>query len=162
MELNEHNHTALRLQELSGSDFEISNEEPDITGWTIVDLSGDEIGGVEDLIFDLETKKVRYLVALIYVDEEEEDRQVLIPIGIVDLDEDEDEVVMPEETLAFLKSLPLYESGTIISPAEELAIHYAFLGKQGLVEETAKGYQAHPAEFYSHQHFDNTRFKRTI
>lgn len=162
MEPNEHNSTVLRLQELSKSNFEISEEQPDIISWTIVDVNGDEIGEVTDVIFDMETKKVRYIVALLNLEEDEDAKQVLIPIGIVDLDEAEDEVVMPEETVGFLNSLPVYKSGTIISPAEELAIHYAFLGKKGLVEENSHDYQSHPDDFYAHRHFDDTKFKRKI
>lgn len=162
MEPNEHNSTALRLQELSKSEFEISEEQPDINNWKIVDVNGDEIGEVNDLIFDMETKKVRYIVALLDLEEEEGSKQVLVPIGIVDLDESEDEVLMPEETVVFLKSLPAYKSGTVISPAEELAIRYAFLGKNGLLEENNQDYQSHPDDFYTHQHFDDARFKRKI
>lgn len=162
MEPNEHNSTALRLQELSKSGFEISEEQPDIISWKIVDVNGDEIGEVNDVIFDMETKKVRYIVALLDLDEDEDAKQVLIPIGIVDLDEAEDEVIMPEETVVFLNSLPVYESGTVISPAEELAIRYAFLGKNGLVENSDHDYQLHPDDFYTHEHFDDAKFKRRI
>lgn len=160
MEPNEHNTTALRLQELSGSEFQISDDQPDIIGWLIVDVSGDEIGEVDDVIFDMDTKKVRYIVALLDIDDQDDLRRVLIPIGIVDLDESEDEVIIPEETNSFLKSLPIYVSGTIISPAEELAIRYAFLGSNGLAEENQHDYQSHPEDFYTHQHFDDTRFKK--
>jgi len=160
MEPNEHNSTALRLHELSKSDFEISDEQPDIISWKIVDEQGEEIGDVVDVIFDMEKKMVRYIVGLIDMDDQEDSRQVLIPIGVVDLDEVEDEVIMPEETTVFLASLPKYESGTVISPAEELAIRYAFMGKNGLIEESDKDYQSHPSDFYTHQHFDDTKFKR--
>lgn len=160
MEPNEHNNTAMRLIELSASDFEISDDQPDIIGWLMVDSYGDEVGQVEDVIFDNETKKVRYIVSLIDLDDDGAERSVLIPIGVVSFDEAEDEVVIPEEFVVFLSTLPEYESGTVISPAEELAIRYAFLGKDGLTVENSDPYQAHPEDFYAHAHFNDEKFRR--
>lgn len=160
MESNAHNHTALRLVELSGSDFEISDHQPDITSWTIIDKNATEIGEVNDLIFDKETNKVRYIVALIDLKEEEGTRSVLIPIGIVDLDEKEENVILSKHDAASLVSLPTYKSGTVISPAEELAVRYTFLGKEGLTNENDDSYQAHPEDFYAHEHFNDEKFKK--
>jgi sporulation protein YlmC with PRC-barrel domain len=160
MEPSEHNNTALRLVELSTSDFEISDDQPDIIGWLIVDSYGDEVGEVEDVIFDIETKKVRYIVSSIDLDEDGDERWVLIPIGVVSFDEAEDEVVIPEEDVVFLNTLPVYEPGTVISPAEELAIRYAFLGKDGLTAENTEPYAAHPEDFYTHKHFNDDKFRR--
>jgi len=161
MESNEHNHTALRLVELSGSGFEISDNQPDITNWTIVDTVSTEIGEVKDVIFDRETNQVRYIVALIDLKEEEGTRSVLIPIGIVDLDEKEENVIMPKETATFLASLPDYKCGTVISPAEELAVRYAFLGKDGLTDENEDSYETHPEDFYSHEQFNDEKFRKS-
>ncbi|MEJ2884266.1 PRC-barrel domain-containing protein [Pedobacter sp. GR22-6] len=167
MKTYENNRTTY-LEELSGSDFEIADHQPDIIGWEIVDNLGNEIGEVEDLIFDSNARKVRYIVASLDLDEEIEapdaidDRLVLIPIGIVELDEDDDEVIIPEVSAAFLYSLPLYTSGKIISPAEELAVRYAFLGASSLPDADAVVYEEHPEGFYTHGHFDDARFNRRI
>ena len=160
MEMNENNRTTY-LEELSGSDFEVADHQPDITGWEIIDNLGNELGEVEDLIFDSSARKVRYIVANILDDDsEEESRLVLIPIGIVELHEKDDEVIVPETTTAFLYTLPEYEPGKTISPAEELAIRYAFLGKDSLPDADAVVYEDHPDDFYSHNHFDESRFSR--
>ena len=162
MEMNEHNNTALRLEELSNSDFEIADHQPDINGWELVDSSGNELGEIEDLIFDREAKKVRYLVVDLELDELDESRLVLIPIGAVSLDEDEEEVIISEEMTQGLLTLPVYRPGTVVSPAEELAVRYAFMGKDGLVIEGSDVYEIHPEDFYNHEHFNDTHFiKRT-
>lgn len=167
METNENNRTTY-LEELSGSDFEVADHQPDITGWEIVDSLGNEIGEVEDLIFDRKARKVRYIVANLDLGEEIEianetdDSLVLIPIGIVDLDENDDEVILPAVSVDFLSTLPQYTPGKIISPAEELAVRYAFLGQDSLPDADAVVYEEHPEDFYTHGHFDDARFTKRI
>lgn len=167
METNENNKTTY-LEELSGSDFEIADHQPDINGWEIVDSLGNDLGEVEDLIFDSNARKVRYIVASLDLDDEshigneQDDRLVLIPIGILDLDEDDEEVILPEVSATFLASLPTYTPGKTISPAEELAIRYAFLGQDALPDADSVVYEGHQEDFYNHGHFDDTRFTKRI
>jgi hypothetical protein len=162
MELNEHNNTALRLEELSESDFEIADHQPDISGWELVATETGALGEVEDLIFDREARKVRYLVVNLDLDELEDSQLVLVPIGVVSLDEDEEEVVIPEHLVSILSTLPVYKEGTVISPAEELAVRYAFMGKDGMVIEGSDIYEQHPEDFYEHEHFADNHFKKRI
>lgn len=162
METNEP-HKTTYLEELSASDFEVADKQPDINGWEIVDSLGNELGEVEDLIFDSNARKVRYVVASLDLeeleDDETDDHLVLIPIGIVDLDEDEEEVILPEVAVGFLATLPRYSPGKTISPAEELSLRYAFLGEDALPDADAVVYETHPEDFYTHKHFDDARFK---
>lgn len=162
METSENNRTTY-LEELSNSNFEVADYQSDITGWEIIDSEGNEIGEVEDLIFDSNARKVRYIVASLDLDEGSgtdatDIRLVLIPIGIVELDEDEDEVIVPDVSAEFLLTLPLYTPGKIISPAEEVAVRYAFLGQDSLPDYDAVVYEEHPEDFYTHGHFDDARF----
>lgn len=165
---NQDNHRTTYLERLKGSDFEIADHQPDITGWKITDKMGSALGEVEDLIFDSDARKVRYVVASLEVDgrlvtdTQEASQLVLIPIGIVDLDENDDEVIVPEASAVFLATLPRYEGGKTISPAEELAVRYAFLGKDSLPDADAVVYEQHPADFYNHGHFDESRFRKRI
>lgn len=165
METNEP-HKTTYLEELSASDFEVADKQPDINGWEIVDPLGNELGEVEDLIFDSNARKVRYVVANLELEELEnegnDDYLVLIPIGIVDLDEDEEEVILPEVSIGFLATLPRYTPGKTISPAEELALRYAFLGQDALPDADAVVYETHPDDFYTHKHFDDARFMKGI
>lgn len=162
MELNEHNNTALRLEELSSSDFEIADHQPDITGWDILDSAGYDIGEVQDLIFDKESRKVRYIVSNVHFEVEENSRLVLIPIGIVTLHEKDDEVIISELSASYLPTLPAYKTGTVISPAEELAIRYVFLGNKGLQTTAEDPYVNHQADFYAHEHFNDENFRRRL
>ncbi|WP_158796183.1 PRC-barrel domain-containing protein [Pedobacter sp. L105] len=164
MEHKENNRTTY-LEELSGSDYEIADDQPDISGWRIADSSGSEIGEVKDLIFDSNAGKVRYLISSIDVDADrdgdKETRVVLIPIGVVSFDEKKDEVILPAVYTYRLGTLPEYESGKIISPVEELAIRYAFLGKDSLPHADSVVYESHPDDFYDHDHFNDNHFTRS-
>ncbi len=156
-------HKTVNLEELSKSDFEIAGNQPDILGWEVVDSEGNEIGEVQDLIFDRQEGKVRYIVADIDTDQENHTGYILIPIGIVTLDDDEDEVIVPQKHTEALFSLPPYEKGKTISPVEELAIRYAFLGEGSLPKAEAVVYEQHPdpESFYTHDHFSDKNFRRS-
>lgn len=153
-------HKTVNLEELSHSDFEIADHQQDIMGWEVVDSEGNEIGEVQDLIFDRQEGKVRYIVADIDTDQKNHTGYVLIPIGIVTLDEDEDEVIVPQQHTAALYTLPPYEKGKTISPVEELAVRYAFLGAGSLPNAEAVVYESHPEDFYNHGHFSDEHFRR--
>ena len=165
MEVNNNNRTTY-LEELSGGDFEVAEHQPDIVGWEVVDSEGHELGGVEDLIFDRQALKVRYIVASLDLEEDSlaegelENRLVLIPIGILHLDEDSDQVIVPGFSRSLLLTLPEYTPGETISPAEELAVRYAFLGQDALPDADAVVYETHLEDFYSHGHFDDARFAK--
>jgi hypothetical protein len=92
-EENEYNNN--HLQELSDSDYEIVDGEPDITGWEVINEQGEKIGDVDNLLFDPESRKVRYLI--VDLDDNEldldTDKKVLIPIGVADLQQDDDDEV---------------------------------------------------------------------
>src|SRR5215217_8214949 len=100
-----------RLQELRGSDYEIADGEPDIRGWDVKDASGRRIGEVDDLIFDVQSQKVRYMV--VDLDDNEldldDDREVLVPIGLAKLDDDDDDVILNNVTADQLRALPDYD-----------------------------------------------------
>jgi sporulation protein YlmC with PRC-barrel domain len=101
-----------RLQELDRSDFGIVEGEPDIRGWDVRTGSGQKIGEVEELIIDAQQGKVRYMV--VELDNEdldlEDDKKVLIPIGLAELDKEEDDVILQSVGGAQLKALPAYEA----------------------------------------------------
>ncbi len=54
-------HTYRYLTELSGSDYQIVEGEPDIRGWEVKSESGAYIGEVDELLFDPQAT-VSYLV----------------------------------------------------------------------------------------------------
>ena len=104
------NTTQKRLQELDRSDYEIVKGEPDIRGWDVKYFTGQKLGVVEELIFDVLDKKVRYLL----VDLEENElkllpRKILIPIGLAELDRKDDDVLIPNIAIEQLSRLPEYD-----------------------------------------------------
>jgi hypothetical protein len=162
---------ATRLEELHGSGYEIKDGQPDIVGWNIVTQSGKKAGEVDDLLFDAEAGKVRYIIADLDGNELglEEDRKVLIPIGIAELYtksghrrrrldpainaydplEHGNLVFIPSITAQQLDSLPLYEKGRL-SRHTEVAIRKTL--------EPIDRDEREEDEFYRHDHFNENRF----
>src|SRR5438067_805119 len=92
MEHNENINEGNRLQELGGSNYEIIDGEPNIKGWDVKNARGEKIGEVDELLFDPQSRSVRYLVVDLddnELDLESDDRKVLIPIGLAELYRDD-------------------------------------------------------------------------
>jgi sporulation protein YlmC with PRC-barrel domain len=166
------------LEELNGSGYKIVEGEPDITGWEVVDGEGSVIGEVEDVLFDPQTRDVRYIIIDLAENELDvvADKKVLVPIGIAELSEDDDDVVidtdndpvgtetdededdevvyLPTVTAAHLLALPAYEKGKL-SPENETAIRSVF---EAPVTDAIVLYE--PGTFYTHEHFNNKIFPR--
>jgi len=143
-------HTGNRLQELKGSGFEIVDGQPDIRGWDIKDPQGRTIGEVDELIFDTQSRKVRYMV--VDLDDNDFDltsRKVLVPIGVAELHEKDDDVILPGISIAQLESLPEYHKGDIL-PDTESTIRGTLTGAAAAagIAGTAGD------DFYNHEHFN--------
>lgn len=101
-----------RLDELK--DYEVASHDPDPRGWPVVGADGREIGRVDHLIGDTGQMQVRYLT--VTVDRSlsrGEERQVLIPIGHVDLDRDDHRVIVSALDAERVHDLPTYSGGRI-------------------------------------------------
>ncbi|MDQ3279122.1 MAG: PRC-barrel domain-containing protein [Bacteroidota bacterium] len=109
-----------RLQELDRSDFGIVKGEPDIRGWDVRNAAGQKIGEVEELIIDAQRQKVRYMVIELDDDEVEleDDKRVLIPIGLAELDKEDDDVLLPSITVEHLRALPAYDENNLDEDTE--------------------------------------------
>jgi len=139
------------LEELSDSDWEIKDGEPDITGWSVFNAEGNKIGEVADLLFDPQARKVRYIILELQANGLDvfEDRTVLIPIGVAQLLTHDDDVLLPLANARQLTELPVYEPGNL-TPETETRIRQVFEGGSTAPYE-------HP-QFYAHQHFDEDKF----
>ncbi len=151
------NNRQTRLQKLSGSDFEIADGQPDIRGWDVKDASGKRFGEIEELIFDYESRKVRYLV----VDLEEndydlEDKEVLVPIGVAELHENDDDVILSGVTAEQLLALPEYDEDRF-DTEHETSVRNVFGGLGGA---TLAAGSNKDEDFYSHEHFNESNFYR--
>ncbi len=148
-----------RLQKLSGSDFEIADGEPDIRGWDVKDSFGKQLGEVEELIFDTQSRKVRYLV----VDLEEndydlDDREVLVPVGIAELHGDDDDVILNGVTAEQLRSLPEYDEDRLDGDYESSIRNV--LGGGALGGTAALAASGTDTDFYQHEHFNEDNLYR--
>lgn len=148
-----------RFEELEGSDYEIADDQPDITDWEIYDSMGDYIGDVEDLIFDVEALKVRYIITKLEGYELDEEKRVLIPIGLVTLKEDSDEVLLTEAISSKLPFLPDYD-GEKITALDELKIRDVLTGTAEHVVEVMNYKHTVEDDFYNHSHFSDTGYRR--
>jgi len=143
------------LKELHSSGFEIRDGEPDIRGWKVKAAHSQEIGKVDDLLFDTDSLRVRYLI----VDLDGKplnllSRDVLIPIGLAELDKEDNIVLLPEVTVAHLASLPDYKKGELTIETER-AIRTVFAPKSGVTYTDPDYFD--PKEFYNHEYFDEER-----
>jgi uncharacterized protein (TIGR02271 family) len=94
-----------RLSE--ADDVEVAHDDPDVRGWDVRDLRGEEVGEVKDLIVDMATMKVRYLE--VEPDGAGRDRRVLIPIDAAQLDAADEDVIVDIDRSA-LGSLQTFEA----------------------------------------------------
>lgn len=151
-----------RLQELDRSDFEIVDGEPDIRGWDVKLASGQKIGEVEELIVDAKQKKVRYMV--VDLDDNDialdQDRKVLIPIGLAELHHKDDDVIIPSVQVEQLRGLPAYDKDHLDEDVER-NICSAF-GRTQETMNTAQGSTTHQ-DFYQHDYYnDDNLYKHRL
>jgi sporulation protein YlmC with PRC-barrel domain len=166
-----------RLQELDRSEYEIVKGEPDIRGWDVKYMTGQKLGVVEELVFDVLEKKVRYLV----VDLEENElkllpRRILIPIGLAELDRKDDDVLIPNIAIEQLSRLPEYDrnnltidterriSSTLGREMESTALAAAHEVKHENLKaaerkadkrsKAKKGIDELDPDFYTHEHYN--------
>ena len=143
------------LKELHSSGFEMRDGEPDIRGWKVKNNLNKEIGKVNELLFDTESLRVRYLI----LDLEGKplnliSRDVIIPIGLAVLDKPDKQVLLPEVTVGHLASLPLYKKGEL-TIATEREVRNVFAPVEGVEYEDPDYFD--PKEFYNHKYYDEKR-----
>lgn len=114
------------LVRLSESDFDVAEGDIDPRGWKVISADGREVGEIEELIGDTNTRKVRYLECDLDEDELglDRERNALIPVGFARLEESEkkvflegisaDEVIGMPATISDLgvEGEPRYEAAT--------------------------------------------------
>lgn len=143
------------LKELHSSGFEIRDGEPDIRGWKVKNNLNTEIGKVNELLFDTESLRVRYLI----LDLEGKplnliSRDVIIPIGLAILDKKDKQVLLPEVTVGHLASLPAYKKGNL-TLATEREVRNVFAPVEGVEYHDPDYFD--PKEFYNNKYFDEKR-----
>ncbi|MEP6596692.1 MAG: PRC-barrel domain-containing protein [Ginsengibacter sp.] len=152
------------LQELRASGYEMAKGEPDIRGWKVISSLNQEIGKVKEVLFDVKSRKIRYLILdlngkpinLL-------SRDVIIPVGLAELDEKESIVFFPDVTVGHLASLPGYKKGKITYHTERL-IRDVFIPRDAAAAEKLADIesQEYPEReaFYNNDYFDENRMYR--
>lgn len=153
-----------RLQELGGSDYEIAEGQPDIRGWDVKDANGKTIGEVDELIFDVQSLKVRYIVLDLEGNVLDLDtRDVLVPVGIAQLQDKGDDVILSGVTADQIRSLPEYNKDMIDADAEN-KIRNVFAGAGGAALTgaalTPGAGRDSDDDFYNHDHFNEDNLYR--
>ncbi|MGN6531134.1 MAG: DUF2382 domain-containing protein [Ginsengibacter sp.] len=149
-----------RLHELNGSNFEIAKGQEDITGWDVKDSDGDIVGKVDDLVFDKESLKVRYLVLKVKKNKDlgiNESRKVLIPIGLAQLDREDDEVYLQNLNVDRLNSLPDYDKDNLNREMETKTYNTA----AGTAVPVATGADFYDNDYYNDRNLYKNRPYRT-
>lgn len=143
--------TSKRLQELNKSNYEIADGQPDIRGWDVKDANDKKIGEVDELIFDEQSRKVRYIVLDLEGNVLDLDaHDVLVPIGIAQLHDKGDDVILPGVTADQLRSLPEYDKESITGDLEnKIRTIFGGIGGAALASGTGDN------DFYNHEHFND-------
>lgn len=153
-------YTSDRLCHLKGSDYEVADGQPDIRGWDVKDVNGKTIGEVDDLIFDRETLRVRYMA--VDLDDNDfdldDDKEILLPIGLGEIPEKDDVVVIPNVTAAQLSALPDYDDDRTIMPEDEYRIRNVFAGAGTVGAATTTGVIDN--DFYNHDYYNQENLHR--
>jgi hypothetical protein len=95
-------------------DIDVAKGDSDPRGWDAVGADGETLGKVHHLIGDLLAMRVRYLT----VEIEDEGREILVPVGHVQLDTREKKVQVPILDRFEFLSAPVYDGGEITREQE--------------------------------------------
>jgi hypothetical protein len=145
----------LNLKELRSSGYEMRDGEPDIRGWKVKNSQNIEIGKVDELLFDVQSLRVRYLILdldgkpLNLVS-----RDVIIPIGLAVVDKTNELVMLPEVSVGHLASLPDYKKGNL-TIATEREVRNVFAPVERVEYDDPDYFD--PEEFYNHKYYDQQR-----
>lgn len=140
------------LKELNHSDYKIADNQPHIDDWKIVDRTDRKVGKVEDMLFDKDRMKVRYIITdLNDADLFDEDKKVLIPIGMAQLNTSKKRVIVPNITREHLTRLPKYRDADNLTEEDETFILETFNGKKSTTPYNKD-------TFYDNDNFNEDRF----
>lgn len=152
------------LQELRSSGFEMVKGEPDIRGWKVLNSNEVTIGKIKELLFDVYSKKVRYII--MELDGKSINllsRDVIIPVGLAELGQTENLVYLPDVTVGHLATLPEYRKGRITFKTER-DIRDVFMPDNSKAADKLADFEAsnNPEReaFYNNEYYDETRMMK--
>ena len=149
------------LQELRSSGFEMVKGDPDIRGWKVLLSNEVPIGKIKELLFDVYSKKVRYVI--MELDGKPINlvsRDVIIPVGLAELDQTENLVYLPDVTVGHLATLPEYKKGKLTFKTERDIRDVFMPGNSKAADKLADFEASNNPEreaFYNNEYYDETR-----
>ncbi|MDQ3190842.1 MAG: PRC-barrel domain-containing protein [Bacteroidota bacterium] len=102
-------------------DFEIADQDPDITGWEVFSSDDVKFGKIEDLIIDKEQMKAEYADMVVdkhYITGKTENH-LLIPMEMIHVDKDHKKVYVTKIVSKDLEIFPYYNGVDITSHYEK-------------------------------------------
>jgi len=119
MEHKENEHHIEKLVQLSDSDYEIKDGQPDIIQWPVYNSTGEVMGKISNLLFDKDEQVVKYMVLNLWENTwQPEEREVLIPMSVAELDKEKGHVILPNITAQQINVLPDYHKEEDIASAD--------------------------------------------
>ncbi|WP_207420970.1 PRC-barrel domain-containing protein [Desertivirga brevis] len=146
-----------RLEQLDGAALSTVDFPTDIRNRSVRNGNGEEIGKITDLLYDVQSKKVRYVIINVTSSNREIDRQILAPIGVIGIDNPE-YVLISSLNTSFIEHLPDYIKGQV-NPGVENMVRLAYLEEQKEEENTPiTGHPEtiDPESFYSNKLFSTS------
>lgn len=142
------------LQRLSDlTDYEVSDHDPDIRGWSVLGKDREFLGTVDELIIDPDEMRVRYIDVKIEQDiKGQKGRHVLVPVGIAALDESEDVVLLKDYTIDSLANYPEYKGQPLNQEFESDLLRY--------LDPQAPQLTNQESYLYEHEYFNEKPFFR--
>lgn len=139
-----------RLEELD--DYEVENDDPDVRGWGVYDVTERKLGTVDELIVDPQALKARYMIVDFDNLEgvEGNNHRLLIPVGQASLDEKKNRVYLRNIGTKKIKKAPIY-TGDPITREYENAIRQNFSDNETYEERPV-------SDFYDHDDFNEKIF----
>lgn len=140
--------------------FELPKGEPDPRGWDVRGTDDTKIGKVEDLLFDTQARRIRYIEVALAGDIAQTIARdyVLIPIGQARLDDDDDDVIIDLSTVD-LAAAPRYDRNSFSRDYESSLRSWFRERKQGgKVKANTESTADRDVGFYSSPEYDDQRF----
>ncbi|WP_443946998.1 PRC-barrel domain-containing protein [Pedobacter sp. AW1-32] len=143
----------INLEELSNSDFVLTDGQANIIGWKVVGVDEIKIGMVRDLLIDPVQNAVRYVIVDLDASVSDiEDKAVLLPIGYVEVSDHSKELIAPISHQEQLTSMPRYIIGEVTRSMENQIRTAIGSPAASRIEESVNEYDE--SDFYKHHHFD--------
>ena len=139
--------------------FKLPKDQPDPRGWDVRSADGTKIGKVEDLLFDTDERRVRYIeVAMDKEIAKSSARDyALVPIGQARLDDEHDDVIV-EFSSTDLTAAPAYDRTRLSRDYEKSLQTWTRERKRDTSAAVRDATTDRDAGFYSSPEYDDQRF----